>query len=560
MIKIVITGILSLLLVTAWAQESRPFSKLFTAKNNYFLLPVKNGAPKKRVDIWLDGRIQRYIDIELAETSADWFAYLDISQWKGRELDLRVNLLKPGSSAFVVMLQSDTDTRDSNTYQEKYRGRFHFSPKRGWMNDPNGLVYYNGEYHLFFQHNPYGTEWGNMTWGHAVSKDLIHWQEVGEALHPDECGTMYSGSAIVDVNNTSGLGKDGKAPMLAFYTCDRSWTQGMAWTTDGRTFQKSPHTVVPRYTMGNRDPKVIWHEATKKWVMVFWAEDSADPAQHTIRFYTSPNLKDWTYVSSLKGGHGRDNFLFECPELYELPVEGDPTQKRWIICGASGMYAIGQFDGKVFTPETARLQAQHGRDFYAAQTFNNEPRSRRIEIGWWRTKTNVEGMTFNQSMSIPMEIRLVKTDSGLRMARFPVKELELLRTKTHNIGKKNISDKAPYDLSPLGLLECEMRLELQPGKASAVTFTIHGKNIVYNVAAQTLACDGVTAYAPLKNGKLPLVIYTDRIGFEIFTTDGLLFMPVNANLDMEQPITISSTGGKTVINNLVAYELGSAWK
>lgn len=555
-----------LIISTAFAQNKKstplqPFNTFFTAEKKWMVLPVRNGAPKRRVDLWLDGKVVRYIDIELAEDSTDWLSYLDISEWKGRELDLRVNLLHPDAKIFSPVQQSDADTNAGALYQEKYRGQFHFSPKRGWMNDPNGLVYFNGEYHLFFQHNPYGTEWGNMHWGHAVSKDLLHWKEAGEALYPDQCGTMFSGSAVVDANNTSGLVNNGKAPMVAFYTCDQSWTQGMAWSIDGMTFEKSPHTVVPRFTMGNRDPKVIWHAPTQKWVMVFWAETTTEPRKHTIRFYTSPNLKDWTYVSSTEGGSGNDRYLFECPEFYELPVEGDSTQKKWILTAANSMYAIGSFDGKVFTPEAERLQGQYGRDFYASQTFNNEPLGRRIEIGWWRTKTNIEGMTFNMSQSIPLEIKLVKTANGLRIARFPVKELESLRTKKHELGKVQLSGKTAYDLSRLNLQEFEMRLSVTPGKAKAIDISIHEKTILYNIEKQQLTCDGVTAAAPLTKGKLDLIIYADRIGFEILTADGSLFMPVNVNLDMSNKnVSIRAEGGKATLQQLTVFELGSIWK
>jgi sucrose-6-phosphate hydrolase SacC (GH32 family) len=252
--------------------------------------------------------------------------------------------------------------------------------------------------------------------------------------------------------------------------------------------------------------------------------------------------------------------LFECPELYELPVQGDPSQKKWVIAGANGLYAIGSFDGKSFTIETERLQGIHGRDFYAAQTFNNEPGQRIIEMGWWRTKTNIEGMPFNQSQSIPMEIKLVNTEAGLRIARFPVKELGSLRKQKHVLGRFALSSQKPADFSSLKLNEFEMRLQLEPGKAKQIQWNIHGRQITYDVQKQQLICDGVTAPAPLVRGKLELVIYVDRIGFEIFTADGLLFMPVNINIDITNPVlSIISMDGKTRIHYMDIYELNSCW-
>ncbi|MEJ0105527.1 MAG: glycoside hydrolase family 32 protein [Bacteroidota bacterium] len=219
-------------------------------------------------------------------------------------------------------MQSDADS-NANTYHEKLRGQFHFSPKRGWTNDPNGMVYFNGEYHLFYQHNPYGRGWGNMTWGHAVSKDLIHWTHLDDALHPDFGGPIFSGGAVIDSNNTSGLGKDGAPAMVLFHTGARGWGQYLSWSTDGRAFQTLNHAVVPRINKDNRDPKVIWYEPTKKWVMVLWVE-RGDNVQHSMQFLTSPDLINWTKTSTIMGGIGDDLYLFECPEFYELPVEENP--------------------------------------------------------------------------------------------------------------------------------------------------------------------------------------------------------------------------------------------
>ncbi len=185
------------------------------------------------------------------------------------------------------------------------------------------MVYFNGEYHLFYQHNPYGRGWGNMTWGHAVSKDLIHWTHLDDALHPDFGGPIFSGGAVIDSNNTSGLGKDGAPAMVLFHTGARGWGQYLSWSTDGRAFQTLNHAVVPRINKDNRDPKVIWYEPTKKWVMVLWVE-RGDNVQHSMQFLTSPDLINWTKTSTIMGGIGDDLYLFECPEFYELPVEENP--------------------------------------------------------------------------------------------------------------------------------------------------------------------------------------------------------------------------------------------
>jgi sucrose-6-phosphate hydrolase SacC (GH32 family) len=199
----------------------------------------------------------------------------------------------------------------------------------------------------------------------------------------------------VDINNTSGLGKTGKPAMVMFHTGAKVWGQYMSWSTDGRSFQNLNEAVVPRINKDNRDPKVVWHEPTKKWIMVMWVE-RGNNEQHSMQILTSPDLKNWTKASVVMGGIGNDRYLFECPEFYELPVEGNAGVRKWILTGANTQYAIGSFDGTSFTPEQERLQQQHGRDFYAPQqTFSNQPDGRRIEIGWWRTNTDKDDMTFN---------------------------------------------------------------------------------------------------------------------------------------------------------------------
>src|SRR5690606_35273261 len=414
--KKVLSLLLSLVLAIGFSfGQQNVFHENFVAEKQFLRLPVKNGAPKRTVEVQLNGEKLRWFTIELAEDEPDWYAYLDISDWKGKTLSLSVNELSKESSTFRPIVQTDKDENQGVLYQETLRGQFHFSPKRGWNNDPNGLAYYNGEYHLFFQHNPYGRGWGNMHWGHAVSKDLVHWREVDIALYPDDYGTMFSGGGVVDSNNTSGLGKNGQAPFILFYTAaEESWKQGLAYSVDGRNFEKLKEPILDRITDGNRDPKVIWHEPSKHWVMILYVTEADE--LHTMHFFTSTDMKNWTFTSKLAGGKGNDRYMYECPEFFELPVQGDSSVTKWILTGANSQYAIGTFDGKTFTPEEERIFSQQGRDYYAAQTFSNEPKGRRIEIGWWRTHTDRDGMTFNQGMSIPTQLNLKQTKSGLRLS------------------------------------------------------------------------------------------------------------------------------------------------
>jgi sucrose-6-phosphate hydrolase SacC (GH32 family) len=529
-----------------------------TASARYLHLPIKNGAPKRVVTLLVDGKVVVRNDIELADGTPDWWAPMEVSEWQGKPVTLRVDKLPEDSTALSSISQSDTVKDSEHMYRESLRGQFHFSPKRGWNNDPNGCVSYNGEYHLFFQHNPYGWGWGNMHWGHAVSKDLVHWQEFGDKLLPDTMGPMFSGSAVVDWNNTSGFGKDGKPPLVLIYTAAGNPTvQGIAYSTDGRSFTKySGNPVLQQITGGNRDPKVFWHEETQKWVMVLYVELQG---KHTIHFFTSPNLREWTLASITEGIAGTA-FLFECPDFFELPVDGDVTKKKWVLLGANSEYAVGTFDGTHFKPEQTKLPGHRGRGFYAPQTFSDIPAKdgRRIQIGWFQTETR--GMSFNQSMTVPLELKLVSTTEGPCLTFSPVKELESLRGKTLALEAMALKpgDRNPLDEFQVELLE--IRTEIDPGDANEIVFNIRDSMIIYDAKKQELTVNGQRAPAPLRDGKLRLTIYCDRTGLEVFASDGLCYMPMPFNSKPEnRRIFLETRGGSATVLTLEAYELRSAW-
>ena len=537
--------------------------RTLTSTARYLHIPVKNGASKRVLTLLVDGQRVVRNDIELADAEPDWWASMDISAWKGKSLTLRVDKLPEGSSALSNLDMSDQFKDSVSLYREPLRGQFHFSPQRGWNNDPNGCVYYNGEYHLFFQHNPYGWGWGNMHWGHAVSKDLVHWEELGDTLLPDEMGPMFSGSAVVDWKNTSGFGKEGKPPMVLIYTAAGNPTvQGIAYSTDGRNFTKySGNPVLPQITGGNRDPKVFWHEPTQKWVMVLYVELQG---KHTIHFFTSPNLREWKLASVTEGIAGTA-FLFECPDFFELPIEGAPNkgekgEKKWVLLGANSEYAIGTFDGIDFKPEQTKLPGHRGRGFYAPQTFSDilTKDGRRIQIGWFQTETR--GMSFNQSMTIPLELMLVPTTDGPRLTFAPVRELESLRAKTTTLEAIALKpgDRNPLDAVNFELLE--LRTEIEPGDASEIVFNIRDAMIIYEPKKQELSVNGHRAPAPLTDGKLRLTIYCDRTGLEVFASDGLCYIPMPFNTKPEnRRIFLETRGGTAKVHKLQVHELRSAW-
>ena len=522
--------------------------------------PVKTGAKKRVVKLSVDGQQTHRFDIELADADPDWWAPLDVSAWSGKKLTVVVDILPVDSRALESLRQSDTLLDSENLYHESLRPQLHFSAKRGWINDPNGLAFYNGEFHLFFQHNPYGWGWGNMHWGQATSPDLVHWQEHGDVLAPDEFGPMFSGSAVVDWRNTSGFGKDGKPPLVLIYTAaGNPTTQCIAYTTDGRTISKfAGNPVVKQITGGNRDPKVFWHEPTKKWVMVLYvglpnpngAKDAhGKPTQkHTIHFFTSPNLRDWALASVTEGGTNGDNFLYECPDFFELPVDGDASKKKWVLTAANSEYVLGAFDGVTFTPETSKLPGVRGHGFYAAQSYSDVPDGRRIQIGWCQAPS--PGMSFNQMQSFPSVLSLRSTPEGVRLARAPVKELESLREGADQGG----------NLSNFRAELVELRDEFEPGDAESIEFKLRGAKIVYDAKKQEIVVNGQTASAPLVNGKQRLIIYVDRTQLEVFASDGLTYLTLPFIPKPEdQSVSVEVKGDKPKSNKVQVYKLNSCW-
>jgi sucrose-6-phosphate hydrolase SacC (GH32 family) len=524
----------------------------FRIEKRYLNLPIKNGAPKRIVTTLVDGRVEVKNDIELANAAPDWWAFMDVSAWRGKIVTLQVDKLSEDSTALSSIEPSDGIKGAEGLYREPLRGQFHFSSRRGWNNDPNGLVFYRGEYHLFYQHNPYGWGWGNMHWGHAVSRDLVHWRELGDALAPDPLGPMFSGSAVVDWKNTSGFGKPGQPAQVLIYTAagDPS-VQCIAYSTDGRNYTKfSGNPVLKQITGGNRDPKVMWHEPTKKWVMTLYVEQNG---KHTIEFLSSPNLKDWTLMSHTDG-------FFECPDFFQLPIDGDAANRKWALTAGSSEYMVGTFDGTAFTPETPKLPGHRGRGFYAAQTFSDVPSrdGRRIQIGWFQTET--PGMPFNQSMTIPLELKLTASAEGPRLTWTPVKELNALRAKSHRFGAMTLRPETANPLAGVKAELVELRAEFEPGDASEVAFTVRGATIVYDAKKQELAVDNHRVPAPLRDGKQRLTIFCDRMGLEVLASDGLTYVPMPFQPKTDDlALGVHAKGGSAKVSALQVHELKSAW-
>lgn len=433
------------------------------------------------------------------------------------------------------------------TYEERYRPQFHFTAKKNWLNDPNGCVFYDGEYHLFFQHNPKGIDWGNMTWGHAVSRDLVHWHQLSHALHPDNNGVCFSGSAVVDWNNTAGFQTGKEEVMVAIYTSHgKGERQSIAYSNDrGRTWEKHPGNPVLHDP--ERDPKVMWHEPTQKWVMCLFSNGG-------ISFYASPDLKKWTFMSNLKG-------FYECPDMFELPVDGDPKNTRWVLHGGSPRkYLVGKFDGRRFMPETEDLTFDYGKNFYAAQSFSDIPEEdgRRIQIAWMRGG-KYPGMLFNQQMSFPCVLELRARPDGIRLCRMPVKEIEGLYAETFALRDKILEEARDNPLAEISGDLFDIEMVIEPGQASEFGLRLHDQAITYT--AGKVSCLGESAPLAPVDGTVELRILVDRTSLEAFGNKGEIsitscFLPEN----LETGLELYTKGASVAIKSLKIHKLRSAQK
>ncbi len=438
---------------------------------------------------------------------------------------------------------------EANRYSEKYRPQFHFTARENWLNDPNGCVFHDGEYHLFFQHNPVGREWANMTWGHAVSRDLVRWRQIGNALHPYEGGTIYSGSAVVDAANTSGFARQGGVPLVAAFTHAREpFGQAIAFSNDnGRNWElyAEGRHVVPNQGLdaGERDPRIRWHEPTGRWVMVLWV------ARGQARFFASEDLKHWTHTGDFKV----EDF-HECPDLFCLPLDGDAGRPKWILHDAAFRYWIGDFDGRRFVPEAGPMWGDVGASFYAAQTWTHTGR-RVFQIGWMRGG-KYPGMPFNQQMSFPCELSLRTTPRGVRLCRMPVEAIATLRSNSDFIESHALAQGKTLQVGrPADLVDVELTV------ASSASFSVRLGGQDVTCSGGRIRCLGKEADLPPSGGVVSLRILVDRTSIELFGNEGEISMSsCFLSPDKSEPVQVTAGTGGLDIRRLAVHQLSSAWR
>ena len=533
--------------ITCMAESSIDVRHLVSEQNilqikeakKYLLLPVQDNAPEGKIYFVINNQtVGSVINIRLAREKVDYYVPLDLSAYVGKDLSLDVQGMPESAICWKKMKLSDTfDT----TNREKFRPLYHHTPAYGWMNDPNGMFYKDGVYHLYFQHNPYGSTWGNMTWGHSTTTDLVNWKFEGDAITPDAWGSIFSGSSVVDYENTAGFGE---GAVIAFYTSAKPspWgdvqMQSMAYSTDnGKTFTKYENNpIVTSEKRDFRDPKVFWYAPGKHWVMILAGGQEMD-------IYSSKNLKDWNW---------------ECPDLVELPVEGT-KEKRWVlICninpggpfgGNAAQYFVGTFDGKKFVNEapTQTKWMDWGKDHYATVTFNNAPDGRCIALGWmsnWQYQGVLPTLQYRGSNTIARDLTLYRQDGELLLRCAPSPEIEKARKENTIIPPFKVKDS--YEI-PILLADnegaYEINMTIKNAGASRISFTLEntkGEKVAmyYDVPRKQFVMDrtesGKTDFSPefpaLTVAPVPdtdeinLRLFVDRTSIEAFGEGGKFVM------------------------------------
>jgi fructan beta-fructosidase len=514
---------------------------------HYLNIPIGRQARMKLLELRAGDKILREIPVQLAEDSIDYWIFVDVSDLKGQTIGLS-GMVSEG--ALKRIYQDDRINGADTLYAEGNRPQFHFTVKRGWSNDINGPIWYNGQFHLFWQSFPYGLIWntGFMDWGHAVSKDLVHWEELDPALRPDSLGSPWSGTAVVDKNNDGGWGA---GALVLYYACfDRiseQEVQCIAYSTDGgKTFKHySGNPVINSDwelgTTSTRDPKVFWYAPARVWVMVLFEKDG-------MSFFNSGDMRHWARTSHVAG-------LWECPDFFELPVDGDTSKRKWVLHGGSSEYMIGSFDGRRFIPETGKIPYAEGKNargediLYAAESFENMPDGRRVQMAWGRVVH--PGMPFTQMMLFPTEFRLKTTAQGIRLQARPIGEITSLHGAAHHIDAGSLTQ---ANVGLAGILPGPLHIKMVFGlsRGNVLRLRYQGNTLI-ELSSRDLVAGGSSTES--------LEILIDKTVAEIFLNDGERYIvkqlePATNNKGLE----FDGTDYGASIHSMDVYEVQSIWK
>ena len=509
--------------------------------HKYLVFPVSTYASPKSLTLSNDAGEAYAVSIRLDQISPNFWAYLDVSRYMGQELSV-------ASDPHMEITFKEADTMDiPDLYRELYRPQVHFTTKNGWTNDPNGLIFLDGKYHMFFQHNPCEPRWGNMHWGHAVSTDLIHWEETDIALFPDESGAMFSGSAIADERNLLGLQEGDLPTVLLFYTATNPFSQHLAYSTDGlKTVRKMGYPIIPHLVDANRDPKVVFCEEWDAYALVLYMTGN------TYAFFKSKDLLHWDKVQELTVGSEN-----ECPDLF--PITADDGNRKWVFMGANNRYVVGDMRHDGFHPTQETKSLHYGKSAYAGQTFSGLPDGRIVRIDWDRWHINTPRI--NGQMSFPVELTLKQIDGIYSLCALPIREIESIYDESlvcEDVALEAGIKKA-IPLSPTPYL---IKIEAEFSSPKQLTFTLFGRKIVCDTGKNTVTFSKGATPLSLGSNKLDLVVISDQCSLELYMDGGKYYVGTvddNAYCDYNLPYLEMVADEDLCIRRVEAHSLKSIW-
>lgn len=492
-------------------------------EKKYMTVPVNMAASIKQLAIKIGGKTVYDMDCKVDMRNPNFTAYIDLSRFLGEIVDVSLNRDMEFCVGFCDEIPNEA---------EEYRPKIHFTVKNGWNNDPNGLIRYNGKYHMFYQYNPCSSEWGTMHWGHAVSDDLIKWEEKDIALYPDELGAMYSGSAFEDVKGVSGITNGKNAPMLLYYTAaagsatqmskGKKHTQCMAYSFDGETFEKyADNPIIEHIEGGNRDPKVVWVEEIGKYLLALYLADNR------YCFFTSDDLVHWTHYQNVPIPSD-----WECPDIYPLTCEGE---RFWVLMGARDFYLVGKFTENGFETVGSEKHLSCAGVNYAAQSFSGTG-DRIVRVYWQRTKFPTPKVT--QQMGIPVEISLVKDGGEYYLKALPVNEI--LPYRTELVKLENAPLIAPVTVKT-GENALDIELEASSADGNRIILLAYGASIFIDLTKNVIAYGKARIPLSLEGGKAKVRIVIDRCSLEVYADGGRYLLADNLVCDYNlQYVTLSA--------------------